>query len=248
MNQLVLKNLHAFDYAYGEAINTLCTNLKFCGDEKRRIMLTSVQAHEGKSLISLSMQRVLAQLGHRVVLVDADLRRSQMVSRYGMKVVNGTGKGLAHYLAGWASADEIIYETSVPNAYMIPVGKIVPNSLSLISSPRIETLFAQLKNQFDYVLIDAPPIGAIIDAAEMSRYCDGTLLIVKYNYTSRTALCDARDQIERAGCEVLGVVLNEVDIDSVSGKKYYNKQYYARYTSDYNKPMRRKIKKNSGKD
>ena len=65
MNQLVLKNLHAFDYAYGEAINTLCTNLKFCGDEKKRIMLTSVQAHEGKSLISLSMQRVLAQLGHR---------------------------------------------------------------------------------------------------------------------------------------------------------------------------------------
>jgi len=238
MNQLTMRYFPAFDYAYKEAINTLCTNLTFCGSEKKAIVLTSTRESEGKSFLSHSILRVLAELGCRVLLVDADLRRSQAMARYSIALSNRRGKGLAHYLAGMCTLDEVVYSTNVDNAYMIPVGKTVSNSLALLRTPRLGEMISRLKEEYDYVLIDAPPVGAIIDASEIARVCDGALIVVKYNLSSGSELAESKKQIEWAGCEVLGAIINDVDLGSFSGRKYYNKKYYTKYTSEYGKPTK----------
>lgn len=236
MNRIEFARFPALDYACKEAINTLCTNLTFVGNDKRKIMITSCQAHEGKSFLSMCIHRTMAQLRHAAVLVDLDLRRSQIASRYGLRVTEGSGRGVTHYLAGMCSLKDVLYETDVPGAYMIPVGHEVSNSLALLSTQRLRQMLADLQSQFEFVLVDAPPVGVIIDAAEIAKYCDGTIFAVKYNQVSRRELADAKLQIQRTGCQVLGAVLNDVAFDTLSSKKYYNKTYYNHYDSDYYKP------------
>ena len=236
MNKLEFVRFQTLDYACKEAINTLCTNLTFVGKEKRVIMMTSTQAHEGKSFLSMNVLRTMSQLGKRVVLVDCDLRKSQIAARYGARILEGTGCGTVHYLAGMCSLNDALYETNLPGAYMIPVGREVSNSLALLSTPRLKQMFSYLSERFDLVIVDAPPVGVIIDAAEIAKYCDGTIFAVKYNATGRREIQEAKMQIMRTGCEILGAVLNDVDLEALSSKKYYNKSYYSYYNSDYYKP------------
>lgn len=233
-NQLKLTRFPTLHYTCKEAINTLCTNLTFVGSEKKKIMLTSCIAHEGKSFLTLCMLRTLAQLGRRVVMIEADLRKSQIAAKYGMKIIEGSGQGCTHYLAGMTSLNDVIYETDVPGAYMIPVGHNVSNSLSLLSSPRFGQMLDTLAEHFDYVLVDTPPVGVIVDAAEIAKFCDGAIFVVKENTSSRHELLDCKIQIERAGCEVLGAVLNNVSFDAIGPKKYYNRYSYRHYSRYYN--------------
>jgi len=235
MNKLEFVRFRGLDYACKEAINTLCTNLTFAGDDNRVIMLTSSQAHEGKSFLSMNIMRTLSQLGKKVILVDLDLRRSQIGAKYGIRIREGSGNGTTHYLAGMCSLTDAIYETSIPGAYMMPIGREVSNSLALLSTPRLGRMIKELRERYDYVLVDAPPVGVIIDAAEIAKFCDSAIFAVKYNMISRKELADAKSQIDRTGCRVLGAVLNEVDMDTLSSKKYYNKTYYTHYNSDYMK-------------
>lgn len=236
MNKMEFVRFRSLDFACKEAINTLCTNLTFVGNEKRIIMVTSTTAHEGKSFLSMNMMRTLAQLGKKVVLVDCDLRKSQISGKYGARVLEGNGYGTVHYLAGMCSLNDAVYETNIPGAYMMPVGREVTNSLALLSTPRLKHLLKELQERFDFVLVDAPPVGVIIDAAEIAKSCHGAIIAVKYNAISRRELLEAKAQIDRTGCEVLGAVLNEVDLETLSSKKYYNKSYYNHYNSDYYKP------------
>lgn len=240
MNKLEFERFEALDYACKEAINTLCTNLGFVGKEKRAIMVTSARAHEGKSFISMNILRTMSQLGKRVILVDCDLRKSQIAAKYGARVTEGTGCGTVHFLAGMCELDEAIYETNLPNAHMIPVGREVSNSLALLNTPRLKEMIDALSQRYDLVILDAPPVGVIIDAAEIARHCDGTIFVVKYNNTPRRELQEAKQQIQRTGCEILGAVLNQVDVEAISGKKFYNKSYYSAYTSDYYAPSEAK--------
>ena len=247
MNTLELNRFKPLTYACTEAINTLCTNLTFAGDNTKVIMFTSCQASEGKSFMTMNVMRTFASLGHKVVLVDADLRRSQIASRYGAKITSGQGMGLAHYLAGMCDAGEVLYQTNLPNAYMVPLGREVSNSLSLLSNDRLPRLLKLLRERFDYVIVDAPPVGVIIDAAEIAKCCDGTVIAVKYNNVSRRELTDVKNQIERTGCPILGVALNSVSFDSLSSKHYYHKSYYTHYESDYYKPTTQKKASGSSK-
>lgn len=196
--------------------------------------MTSCHASEGKSFISMNMMRTFARLGKRVVLVDTDLRRSMILARYGGRVQKGVQFGLTHYLAGMCSAEDVLYETNMPGAYMVPVGREVNNSLSLLTTQKLSQLLDWLGDKFDFVLVDAPPVGMIIDAAEVAKSCDGVLFVINYNTISRREMLEAKQQIERTGCKILGAVLNNVSFDSYSSKKYYYKSYYnTHYESDY---------------
>lgn len=236
MNRLEFVRFRALDYACKEAINTLCTNLTFVGSDKRVIMVTSTQAHEGKSFLTMNIMRTLSQLGKKVVLVDCDLRRSQIAAKFGVRITEGSGYGTVHYLAGMCSINDVLYETNLPGAYMIPVGREVTNSLALLSTPRLKQMFKALQERFEFVIVDAPPVGVIIDAAEIAKSCDGTIFAVRYNTVSRRELLEAKNQIARTGCAILGAVLNDVDLETLSSKKYYNKSYYTHYNSDYYRP------------
>ena len=234
MNKIEFTRFAELDYTGDEALNTLCTNLTFAGDGVRKIMMTSCHASEGKSFITMNMMRTFARLGKRVVLVDADLRRSMLLTRYGGRVPKGVQFGLAHYLAGMCSAEDVLYETSVPGAYMVPVGREVNNSLSLLTTRKLSQLLDWLSTKFDFVLVDAPPVGMIIDAAEIAKSCDGVLFVITYNTISRREMQEAKLQSERTGCKILGAVLNNVSFDTYTSKKYYYKSYYnTHYESDY---------------
>mgnify|MGYP002619729786 CR=1 FL=1 len=124
MKQLKITKFPALDFAGNEAFNTLSTNFSFAGANVKKIMITSCHASEGKSYLSMNLMRTLAQRGIKVALVDADLRRSMVNSDYGLKFEDGRndGKGLSHFLAGMVGMDEVIYQTDIPNAIMVPVG------------------------------------------------------------------------------------------------------------------------------
>lgn len=192
--------------------------------------------------MTMNMMRSFAGLGKMVVFVSGDLRRAAVAERYGLRFPDGgsTDRGITHYLAGMSELEDVVYSTNIPGAYMVPVGYEVSNSLTLLSTPRLTELLDHLAGMFDVVLVDSPPIGVIIDAAEIAKSCDGTLLVVSHNQVRRRDLNEARRQIELTGCRVLGAVLNNVSFDSYSSKRYYGKSgYYTYYASDSDEPRRK---------
>ncbi len=228
MKQLKITKFPALDYAGSEAFNTLSTNLSFAGENIKKIMITSCHASEGKSYLSINLARALAQRGKRVALVDADLRRSMINSTYGVRFEHDKsgGSGLSHFLVGMVGMDEVVYQTDITNMLMVPVGREVPNPLALLSGRHFEELLDTLAKMVDYVIVDAPPVGVVIDAAEIAKVCDGTMIAVHYNDVRRQELLDVKQQIEQSGCPILGTVLNQVDYDNYLGRKYYYKSYY----------------------
>lgn len=240
MKTLEISNFPALDYACAEAMNSLCTNLTFCRTDMKRVMLTSCRGGEGKTFLSMNIARTMAGLGKKVAVLDADLRRSSIEAEYALNFVKSADYGITHYLAGKCEMSEILYLTDIPGFYMVPVGRTVANPLPLLNSARFSRLMEELQKLFDYVLVDAPPIGVVIDAAEIAKSCDGTLFVVKYNEIRRRELQEARQQIERTGCSVLGTALNQISFDSYSIKKYYHKSYY--YYSAEPKAQRKRSK------
>ena len=132
-------------------------------------------------------------------------------------------------LAGMVEEDQVLYQTNIPGAYMVPVGREVSNPLPLLNSPRLAHLLNYLAQRLDYVLVDAPPVGAVIDAAQIAKNCDGTLIVVNYNSVRRQELLDVKEQLEQTGCPILGTVLNMVEYDNYLSKKYYYRSYYSKY-------------------
>lgn len=236
MKKLQISQFPELSYAGTEAINTLCTNLTFSGSNIKRIMITSCHASEGKTMISMNIMRTMAKLGKKVVLVDADLRRSVVTQKYGLQFPEGGKTGLSHLLAGMAEEADVVYSTDIDGACMVPVTKTVNQSLSLLNSDQMKNLLDSLAEYFDYVIVDAPPIGALIDAAQIARNCDGTLLVINYNAVRKKELADACKQLEQTGCPILGTVINQAALDSYLNRKYYYKSYYySHYDRYYNK-------------
>lgn len=230
MNSLRIGRFPRLGYAGSEAINTLCTNLTFSGESVKKIMLTSCHASEGKSHLSMNIMRTMARLGKSVVLVDADLRRSMIDSRFDFQYEDANYKpGLAHYLAGQVDENDVLYQTNLTGAYIVPVGREISNPLPLLNSNRFGQLLDDLAERADYVIVDAPPVGMVIDGAQIAKSCDGTLIVVNYNTVHRQELIDVKDQLEQTGCPILGTVLNMVEYNDYMNRKYYYKSYYSRY-------------------
>ena len=228
MISAALKNLPQMSYAGKEAINTLCMNLTFSGEHIQKILLTSCHASEGKTFLALNIVRTLAKLDKKAVLVDCDLRRSSIARKY-LDHREGPVKGLAHYLSGLASMDNVLYQVAnVPNMAIVPCGRHVSNPLPLISSSKLQELLDGLAERMEYVIVDAPPVGVLIDAAKIATSCDGTLLVVNYNAVRKQELIHAQEQLEQSGCPILGTVINRADFGNYLSRKQYYSQYYDR--------------------
>ena len=231
MNHIEITNFPKLDYACNEAMNTLCTNLFYCGDNIRSVLITSRHEQEGKSSVAINMMRTIASCGKRVVLVDADLRCSVLGSRYRFSYEKDGGNGLAEYLAGMCPLDNVLYKTNLDNAYIVSSGREVMNSLQLLSSPRYKEMMDALREQFDVVLVDSPPAGIIVDAIEVAKYCDGALLVVACNTGRRQEIDEVAKNIRKTGCKVLGAVLNNVNFNSFQNRRYYYRS--GKYSSYY---------------
>ena len=235
-----ITNFSDGDFVSREAVNTLCTNLSYCGSDIRKIMVTSRYASEGKSYVSMNLMRSLAALGRRVVLVDTDLRASGIQSDYRLRYSSETHYGLSEYLSGHCKLEEALYQTNIPGAYMMPAGHEAPNPLQLLDTDTMKKLIEWLGAQFDVVIVDTPPVGVLVDAVALAKFCDGALLVVGYRKGKQQEIGDAVRHIKQTGCKMLGAVLNDVKFRNLSNKYYYYSS--ERYSGHYNKYYGRKKK------
>lgn len=214
------------DFRASEAMKTLRTNLIFSGPSVRVIGLTSYGAAEGKSTISFQLAVSFAQAGKRVLLVDADLRRSVMANRLQVK---SKPEGLSHYLTGQANVSDLLCETDMPGMYIMFAGSRVPNSTELLGSENFAKLIPALKEAFDYVIVDTAPLGQVIDCAVMAPYLDGVAMVIDSTNNSYKLERKIKHQIEKSGGKVLGAILNQVDFSLQRG--YYSR-YYGYYKNE----------------
>ena len=233
MKAITFAKFPDLEYVGKEAINTLCTNLTFTGSKYKKIVISSVISSEGKSFLSMQIMRTLAGLGKKVALIDADLRRSTIDATYRIQYPNQDRYGITHYLAKKCEMSEVIYSTDIRRAFFVPVGYAVSNSLALLNSPRFSTLLDEVSQNTDYVLVDAPPVGMIVDGLEIAKSCDGAILVVGYNSVRRRDLLETGKQLERTGCDIIGTVINNVPINVYKSKNYYGKSYYSGYSAEY---------------
>lgn len=232
MKQAKLNQMQPLDYTCEEALNSICTSLTFAGRELKKIVFTSQDPSDGKSWMTMHIAVMLAQRGRRILLIDADLRRSALVNRHKIHF-EGKQTGLAHYLTGQCSLEDCIYETNYYGMCFLPVGRDVANPVTLLDTPYFTDMLDTLAKQFDFVIIDAPPVGVVVDAAEIAGACDGSVIVVQYNKTHLRDIAECKRQMEQSGTPVLGCIINKVDTDSLSAKKYYNRGYYRNYSKEY---------------
>ncbi len=234
MNFARIGNLAPLDYAGAEAMNTICANLLFAGRGIKKIIVTSCEPGDGKSYMTLQIAQNMARRGKRIVVVDCDLRKSAMIKQYKM-TTEGKWTGLAHFLADYYKLDDILYQTDVEGLFFIPIGQYVINPIPLLNSSDFKKMLDELAAAFDLVLIDAPPVGLVIDAAEMAQLCDGCVMVFEYEKTRRRSVKIAKRQIEQSGCPIVGCIINKVSFDTLSSKKYYHQGYYSHYGYQYEK-------------
>lgn len=242
MKKLEITRFPELDYISAEGLNTLVTNLSYCGPDIRKIMITSRHASEGKSYVTMNLMRTLAGIGRRVVLVDADLRASGIQANYRLRCEGESKvKGLSEYLSGHCELEDALYETNIPGGYLIPAGHEAPNPLQLMVTEKMEQLMNRLGEEYDVVLMDTPPVGILADAVALAKYCDGALLVVAYRQGKQREITHAVESIRQTGCKVLGAVLNEVRFKNLSNRHYYynSKRYSSYYTQRYGQKKRK---------
>ncbi len=227
--KIVFENKKELDFKTNEAYKRVRTNITFSGEDIRVVAVTSSVPNEGKSEVSFHLAASFAEDGKKVLYIDADIRKSVTLARYG---VDKETKGLSHYLTGQTKELEaVIYESDIPNLSVIFTGAKAPNPAELLGRPKFTKMIQTLREQFDMIVIDCPPLGSVIDAVLVAKNCDGTILVVESDAISFKVVQNVKRQLDQSGCKILGVVLNKVQ---AGGKGYYGyyKGYYG-YYDDY---------------
>lgn len=226
MLNINIDKLKKLDSSTNEAYKRLRTNVQFCGSDVKVIALTSTVPNEGKSSVSFNLAASIAESGKKVIFLDADLRKSVLVGRY---KINKAVKGLTHYLSGVNPFDEVVYSTNVDNLHVVFSGPVPPNPAELLGNKYFKSLIAQLRRTYDYIIIDTPPIGSVIDAAVVAEECDGVILVISAGEISYKLVQNTKMQMEKSNCKILGAVLNKVPM----GKGGYYGKYYGKYYGNY---------------
>ena len=216
-------------FAYVEAYKSLRTNLKFITKTSgaTSFIITSAVPEESKSNTAINLAITLAQDGKRVILVDCDLRKP-ILHKY-MKA-SRTNKGLTSVITGEEKLENSIFKLSGVNIYALMAGPIPPNPAEILSSSAMEQIITQLKKQFDYVILDTPPVSVVTDAAIVGNLVDGALLVVRSKYAPIDSVKLAKKKLEEVGIKIFGVVLTRYNVresNKKTGYSYsYNYDYY----------------------
>ncbi len=211
---------------HAEAYRVLRTNLLFSrkDDKLNSIAVVSAGAGEGKTTTVLNLATVFAQSNQRVVLVDSDLRRPSLHKQ--LRVSNAIG--LTNYLLKQNKLEEVIQTTSLPSLDFLPSGKLPSSSLGILSSAQMKDLITELKQRYDFVFFDSPPIMGVSDASILASEVDMTLQVIQYRRYPQPMNIRAKQLIEKVGGNLLGIVLNNINMSQ--DESYY---YYSGYYHDY---------------
>lgn len=202
-----------------EQYRTIRTNIEFMAVDReiQAILVTSATQGEGKSTTSSNLAVAYAQQGKKVLIIDTDMRRPTV--HYTFKVANGLG--LSSLLTRQAEKDKAILPTKVDNLSILTAGPIPPNPAELLSSRAMEHLVAQLREEFDVIIFDAPPLLQVADSRITSKLTDGVVLVVGCTTSDRQRVLKAKEQLELAEAKILGVVLNRRELTDDSAYQYY---------------------------
>jgi len=228
-------------FAASEAYKMLRTKIQYSFTDEKKchvVAVSSAMAGEGKSVSSANLANTLAQFGERVLLIDCDMRRPTVAEK--LKLLKGPG--LSDYLTGSLDVQELLqrYSSRAEDNlfYVLTAGPTPPNPMELLSSAKMARLIEKLGTLFDYIILDAPPIGEVSDALTAARLADGVLLVVRQDYCNSIALKDALRQFEFVGSKILGVLFNCAYGEGTGKYKYkkyykYGRRYYGRRGDGY---------------
>ncbi len=207
---------------FAEYYRSIRTTLLFSTAEAktRAIAVTSPLPQEGKTVTTCNMAIALAQTGKRVLIVDADLRKPRLHRVFGVKNLNG----LTKYLTADLALEDLLHATPIPTLFLINSGPVPPNPLELLGSEKAAKLIGQLKEEFDFVLVDTPPVLAVSDALVLGAWMEGAILVVRAGQTPREALKLAQEKIAAHHIKSLGVIINNVQMQDFD--EYHVSSYY----------------------
>ena len=203
-----------------ECCRSIRTNLLFSGADRELKVVTVASANprEGKTTSVIYLGTTMAQSGQRVLLVDTDMRRPRLHKSMGVS----RGVGLSNLMLGEASFDDVIKTSEIPNLYVLPCGPTPPNPAELLLSQKFQTVLDGLRERFDRILLDSPPLQAVTDAAVLARRSDGVIVVVQAGKTLRDDLERSVKQLRDVNAHLVGVILNDLDLsDRTYGYYYY---------------------------
>jgi polysaccharide biosynthesis transport protein len=205
--------------------------LSGCGEAPPIVMVASASTSEGKTLIACNLGVSIAQVAHRVVIVDTDMRRPAVHTHFRVPLA----PGLAEVLAGTATITEAMRDTGVPGLSVLPAGNRPSNPGGLLSSPYVKVCLENLSKRFDCVVLDCPPVLPVADSTLFAQEASGVVFVVNAQTTDRSAAETAVDRLAAAGAKFFGAVLNRVDIDR--HPHYYGPYYREEYAKYYSEPV-----------
>lgn len=204
-----------------EAYRTIRTNLSFSGVNKQLkiIEVTSAVPNEGKSTVMASLAIVMAQAGKKILLVDCDFRNPTQHKLFGLP-----NKGVSNCIATGGDFHEIIQHIDQDNIDILTSGPVAPNPSEILMSSRMQEFLDTVREEYDYVLIDTPPVILVTDSAVLSSKTDGVMLVVASGQDKPELVKAAKTRLEQAGANIIGCILNKV---KVTGGKYgYGSNHY----------------------
>lgn len=219
-------------FAYQEAYKMLRTNLSFVSmnGKFKKIIVTSAMPNEGKSTVAINLAATLAESGSKVILIDCDLRNPS-THRY-LRFENKSLKGLTSLLAGTTKLEDgNIFSHHKLKFDFIPAGPIPPNPAELLGSSMMNDLLKALEIGYDYIILDTPPVGVVTDAAALSRYCHGVLLVIRQKFSTKDQVHVAKQNLDSVQAKIIGTVLSQYNLDEArEGGKY--SYYHYNYTAE----------------
>jgi capsular exopolysaccharide synthesis family protein len=220
-----------------ESYRTLRTNIMFSSLDKKvqTIMVTSSGPEEGKSTVASNLAVIMAQSGSKTIIIDCDLRKPRLHKVF--QVSNQIG--LSNYLIGEATIADVVKQATVENLQILPSGVKPPNPAELVGSGKMRAFVESLKQYYDYIILDTPPVVIVTDAQLVSQYADGSLLVIAAGEVEREASMKAKELLTKVNAKILGVVLNKVDGNSNGRYKYYYHYYYDEQGSKHKKKIKK---------
>ncbi|QZY55324.1 CpsD/CapB family tyrosine-protein kinase [Crassaminicella profunda] len=239
-----MKNLIALENPkspIAEAYRTFRTNIQFSSFDKElnTIAITSTGLGEGKSTTIANLAITMAQSGSRVLLIDCDLRRPQVHKNFSL--VNH--RGLSNILAHQTSHEDVIKQTNVIGLDILTSGPKPPNPSELLGSNAMKEFIKEMTQKYDRVLLDAPPVGLVTDAAVLSTVADGIILVIAAGEVAIEAAQRAKDLLQQINANIIGVLLNKVSAQKSKYYQYYYQQYYDEEDTDTKSSKRKRRKK-----
>lgn len=247
MAEIKLVTIKAPKSPAAEAYRTLRTNIQFSSFDYRVkiIVITSSGPSEGKTTTSCNLAIVTAEAGKRTILLDCDMRNPKIHKVFGLS----NQEGISDVLVGETNFYEAVQKSEIENLYVLPSGTRPPNPAELLSSDKMERFIESLKEIYDYIIIDTPPVIMVTDAQILSKYADGCLLVVASAEADKNAAIKAKELLEKVKAKILGVVLNKLDTKRKGYYGYYYNYYYGGTRGKYVKKDKKGAKtKNKPKE